>query len=87
MAHIGRCIITEELLCDALALPEGTRILFIREEGSFGRHDFELIIENEALRDCPIGKIPRICPRFKETFAECGHVVDVKLVTWGQLDE
>lgn len=84
MEKLGRFLITEELLSDALNLPTGTRIRAIRGAGDPYHNDFEITVEAEGLNPKPgSGAVPLVKPVFETTYAKkCGHAVKIKLAKW-----
>lgn len=84
MKNLGRFTVTEELLVDALHLPEGTRIVEIKNAGDPYRFGYELVVEAEGIGKPRVGeKVRAIMPMFKSTKAKCGHIVE-RFVGWGK---
>ena len=85
---IAKFYVSEGLLLDLLALPEGTRIIDIRTNDSdHSGMSFVFLAGSDQLRDMDVGElIPIIRPIFETETAECGHIKKISLRDWGYQD-
>lgn len=73
----GRFVITQELLCQSLHLPEGVRIASVRESQRPG--DFEILVEGDGLPAVPEGgAVPWVSPMWRDKSA----VIETEFVGW-----
>ena len=81
---VAKFVISEELLVESLSLLSGTRLIAIKSVENPWSNDYEFTVHYANLKDLnKYEAIPKINPIFEKTIADCGHIAEVKLRSWG----